>query len=293
MTIDYPQEGSLFPPEIVAPTLLWHDTVAEATTWLIEVEFESVAGRLLALTAGKLDAPNIDWRVVTDGNTHSPTDYQASARAWTPNEQWWEIIKRRSVESDAVITVRGIVLDGESPERTRTVSRGSVRIRTSEDPVDALVFYRDVPLMPTTTREGVIQPLEKSMFPLLEWRLRDLSEPDAPVVMTDLPTCGNCHTFSADGKTLGMDMDGACRRQGCLPAHRSSTANGDRARRRVQLERLPGDRSKFQHIRSFLQRVARWALRRVDGKRGTVRHQLPGHHVPADVLSDAGHPRFL
>ena len=26
--------------------------------------------------------------------------------------------------------------------------------------------------------------------------------------MENLPTCGNCHSFSRDGKTLGMDLDG-------------------------------------------------------------------------------------
>jgi tetratricopeptide (TPR) repeat protein len=62
--------------------------------------------------------------------------------------------------------------------------------------------------MPTKTTEGVIQPLDKSMFPLIQWRLRDLSEPSAPVVMEHLPTCANCHSFSADGATLAMDMDG-------------------------------------------------------------------------------------
>jgi len=46
------------------------------------------------------------------------------------------------------------------------------------------------------------------MFPLIQWRLRDLSEPSAPVVMEHLPTCANCHSFSADGTTLAMDMDG-------------------------------------------------------------------------------------
>ena len=36
--------------------------------------------------------------------------------------------------------------------------------------------------MPTETREGIIQPLDESMFPLVQWRLRDLSRPEAPVV---------------------------------------------------------------------------------------------------------------
>ena len=26
--------------------------------------------------------------------------------------------------------------------------------------------------------------------------------------MTNLPTCANCHSFSRDGKTFGLDLDG-------------------------------------------------------------------------------------
>ena len=36
VTIDYPLEGSLFPPELVAPTFLWHDPVDEVGLWLID-----------------------------------------------------------------------------------------------------------------------------------------------------------------------------------------------------------------------------------------------------------------
>jgi len=44
--------------------------------------------------------------------------------------------------------------------------------------------------------------------PLIEWRLRDLSKPEGTVVMKNLPTCANCHSFSKDGHVLGLDMDG-------------------------------------------------------------------------------------
>ena len=39
ITIDYPLEGSIFPPEITAPTFLWHDPAETATVWLIEAAF--------------------------------------------------------------------------------------------------------------------------------------------------------------------------------------------------------------------------------------------------------------
>ena len=45
VTLDYPLEGSVFPPEIVAPTVLWHDPLPDAGLWLFDVSFESI-GRL-------------------------------------------------------------------------------------------------------------------------------------------------------------------------------------------------------------------------------------------------------
>jgi tetratricopeptide (TPR) repeat protein len=208
VTIDYPLEGSVFPPELVAPTFLWHDSVDDAGLWLIDVSFESTPHHIYALTRGPRAEPDIDWRAVTEENTYEEPPYQASAKAWTPGADLWQAVKDLSVERDATVSVLGIAGPAGDPSAWRIVSRGNVTIRTSGDPVGAMVFYRDVPLMPTETREGVIQPLDESMFPVVQWRLRDLSQPEAPVVMTHLPTCANCHSFSADGATLGMDMDG-------------------------------------------------------------------------------------
>jgi hypothetical protein len=43
---------------------------------------------------------------------------------------------------------------------------------------------------------------------LINWRLRDIGQPQSRVVLHDMPTCANCHSFSADGKSLGIDLDG-------------------------------------------------------------------------------------
>ena len=39
IAIDYPENGSVFPPEITAPTFLWRDPAAGARLWRIEVTF--------------------------------------------------------------------------------------------------------------------------------------------------------------------------------------------------------------------------------------------------------------
>ncbi|HYW79856.1 MAG TPA: tetratricopeptide repeat protein, partial [Thermoguttaceae bacterium] len=43
---------------------------------------------------------------------------------------------------------------------------------------------------------------------LVRWRLRDVSLEQSRVVMQDMPTCANCHSFSQDGQTLAIDVDG-------------------------------------------------------------------------------------
>ena len=93
--------------------------------------------------------------------------------------------------------------DGKIP-----VSRASISFSTSTDPVGAPIFYRDVPLMPHKDISGIVQPLAPSAIHLIHWRLRDITKPESHTVLQDMPTCANCHSFSADGKTFGMDIDG-------------------------------------------------------------------------------------
>ncbi|MBN1758806.1 MAG: tetratricopeptide repeat protein, partial [Chitinispirillaceae bacterium] len=56
--------------------------------------------------------------------------------------------------------------------------------------------------------KGVIKPLAPQAVPLIAWRLRNIAQKRSRVLMQGLHTCANCHSFSADGTTLGMDMDG-------------------------------------------------------------------------------------
>ena len=102
-----------------------------------------------------------------------------------------------------------IVITGQPHDISKSVvSRGQVSILTSRDPVGAPIFYRDVPLMPSENETGVIKPLAPQAVPLIAWRLRNVGDRESRVLMEGLHTCANCHSFSADGKTLGMDMDG-------------------------------------------------------------------------------------
>ena len=68
--------------------------------------------------------------------------------------------------------------------------------------------------MPTKGTNGVVQPLAPSTLHLIRWRMRDIRRPESHTVLENMPTCGNCHSFSADGKTLGMDIDGPANDKG-------------------------------------------------------------------------------
>ncbi len=212
ITIDYPLDGSIFPPEITPPTFIWRDAADNATRWRIDIAFADGSAEMHLQSAGeRLAIGEIDARCVSDTNELPKlTPEQAAAHTWIPEAGAWEAIKKHSVAGRATVTVRGF-----SPQDARhEVSSGRVTLRTSNDPVGAPIFYRDVPLMPSETQKGIIKPLAPDALHLVQWRLRDIGKPESRVVLKDMPTCGNCHSFSRDGKTMGMDLDGPANDKG-------------------------------------------------------------------------------
>jgi len=226
--IDYPSPGSLFPPEITAPTFLWRETGPGARVWRIDVEFADGTPALHLtshgekLQIGEVDSSYEGWVPPT------LTPELAAAHTWKPDQRTWALIKAHSVQQPAAVAIRGFADNAFGQQ----ISRGEVAIRTSKDPVGAGIFYRDVPLIPVAPNgeKGVIRPLPESAVPLIKWRLRYLDEPRSKVVMENLPTCANCHSFSSDGKTLGIDVDGPVNDKalyGLLPVRRISTISKD------------------------------------------------------------------
>jgi tetratricopeptide (TPR) repeat protein len=203
IAIDYPEEGSIFPPEITPPTFLWHDAAKGVSVWRIDVSFGAAPAAIHAISKGeRMPIGMLDPDCVADTNEKPRLSPElAAAHSWTPDLATWQAIKRRSVETAATVTITGLRAD-------QAVSRGKVAIRTSKDPVGAPIFYRDVPLMPSELEKGVIKPLAAEAIPLVAWRVRNVGEARSRVVMENLPVCANCHSFSADGKTMGMDLDG-------------------------------------------------------------------------------------
>ncbi len=204
ISIDYPEEGSVFPPEMTAPTFLWRDGSKTATMWRLDVSFADGSPGVHDVSKGPhLRVGTIDPTCVSETNRLPRlTARQAAERTWIPDAGTWRTIKEHSVAAAATVTITGFGGTGTA------VSRGRVKIRTSKDPVGAPIFYRDVPLMPTETEKGSIQPLAPYAVRLIQWRLRDIGELRSRVLMQNVPMCANCHSFSADGRTLGMDLDG-------------------------------------------------------------------------------------
>ncbi len=168
LTITYPQDGTLFPPELVPPTFTWEPTAAGADLWVVRVAFEDGGGPVRALL---------------------------SIPSWRPSDPEWEAWKRRTRGRWARLAVVGV----RRAEPETVLAAGEVRFSTSEDEVGAPLFYREVNL---PFIDAVKDPSH------IRWRFGPISTPGPPpVVLEGLPVCGNCHSFSRDGALLGMDID--------------------------------------------------------------------------------------
>jgi tetratricopeptide (TPR) repeat protein len=168
LAVEYPQDGTLFPPEIVAPTFRWRDEDYHSDLWLVTIEFPDGRGRI---------------------------NHFARQSEWRPEPAVWEKIKSRSLDKPAVVTIVGLARETPS----NVLSAGHVTIQTSPDPVGAPLFYREVNL---PFVDAVKDPST------IRWRFGAVSSVERPpVVLENLPVCGNCHSFSADGAVLGMDID--------------------------------------------------------------------------------------
>ncbi len=198
LRIEYPLEGAVFPADIVAPTFRWHDPAAKADTWLVDVTLPEGSGHLYALVPGTAPHPGGkgDARYVSpEAAAYRPPPEQASARRWTPGPDLWAVVKQGAGRGGVTAEILGFA----SADPGTVVSRDQVRLAVSKDLVGAPIFYRDLPL-------PFIWAVKRPES--IAWRLGDVSSLRPPVtLLTDMHVCGNCHSFSADGKVLAMDVD--------------------------------------------------------------------------------------
>jgi tetratricopeptide (TPR) repeat protein len=202
--VDSPVSGSLFPPDIAPPLFAWRDAAPNVSSWTITVSFGDGSHALRTISRGEpVQIGEIDERCAQAGAVQPKlTPEESAAHTWRPDTAIWENIKRHSIKGPATVVISG-VRDG------KVVSQGNVEIRTSEDPVGAPIFFRDVPLISVPVgAKGVIMPIPTEAVPFIAWRLRYVGDKRSKLMMEGLPTCANCHSFSRDGRTLGLDVDG-------------------------------------------------------------------------------------
>jgi tetratricopeptide (TPR) repeat protein len=171
VSITYPKNGTLFPPDLAPPSFQWSDpSEAEGVqTWRIRFDFQDSEG---------------------------PLEFQTDTAEWMPAKKDWDIIKERTKEREARFIVSGVV---QEKGRERVRSEGSIGFITSKDEVGAPIFFRDVPL-----------PFSYALAhtDYIKWRLGDISSENPPkIVLENMVVCGNCHSFSKDGSRIGMDVD--------------------------------------------------------------------------------------
>lgn len=165
----------------------------------------------------------------------------------------------------------------------------------------APIFYRDVPLIASPTEKGVIQPLPASAIHLIKWRIRNIAEPQSKVVMDNLPTCANCHSFSLDGRTLGLDVDGPQNDKGLyalVPVTRNMTIrNRDVIRWSSFQDRAAGKSSAPAVKRfGFMSQVSpdgRYVVTTIEDPKTQATHPAGGFvRGLADRFFNAGYPDY-
>ena len=184
--ITNPLNGALFPIDIASPTIEWKDTNSGASLWLARIAFKE--------------------------EEHT-VNYLTSKTSWTPDRKTWELIKKHSLNERAVLSVFGI----DTEDGITIAVRGRVSFTTSGDSVGTPILYLQMPLPFAFANKHP---------DLFRWTLADLSSCEKPpVVLKNMSVCGNCHSFSRDGKVMGMDIDYRGDKGGYMLTHMEKTMN--------------------------------------------------------------------
>ncbi len=176
-----PQDGTVFPPDLAPFTFSWQTTPSGATN---------------SLSQGALASSPRTWLILAEfADGSSRLTFTTDRPEWTPPPADWDRLKKATTANPARLTVLGVA--NERPPRI--LARAQISFSTSKDPVGAPIFYREVNL---PFKDAVQDPTR------IRWRFGTIDTPQPPpIVLEHLPVCGNCHSFSRDGQTLGMDVD--------------------------------------------------------------------------------------
>ncbi len=117
--------------------------------------------------------------------------------SWSPGESAWDSLQAAAMDEKVLFTVKR----SGSDEKEAKVAFSFCR-----DSVGAPVLFRQMPI-PFMFAE---KNLDSMNFVLIDFGSREKPH----VSMKGFPVCGNCHSLSQDGKTLGLDLDAGLRDKG-------------------------------------------------------------------------------
>ena len=170
ISINYPFEHALFPPEFPAPTFEWTSENSDSSFWEVKLY---------------------------TGNKKYSTNAVTRQTSWTPEESKWDSLKNLSDYDKIFFSVKK---SGSSEDRREIV------INVSKDSVGAPILYRQMPI-PSFLAERNLDSMN--------YMLIDIGSKDPPhEAMKGFPVCGNCHSFTADGGTIALDLDAGRRDKG-------------------------------------------------------------------------------
>jgi hypothetical protein len=174
LSILYPFNETIFPPEFTSPVFRWDDLSQAEGSWTVSI---SVKG---------------------SKNNYSEQCFKSF---WKPRLSLWDTLKTEAGQKNLIFEVSRAT----SKANKKKVS-DKISFRFSVDSVGAPILYREIPL-PFAWAELRLD----SMC----YRLVDPASHNQPhTVMQKFMVCGNCHSFSSDGKTIGLDFDAAHRDKG-------------------------------------------------------------------------------
>lgn len=104
--MEYPADGSIFPPDIAPPTFLWPDT-RQARTWIIEVSFAERARPIRVRSTGEKMTPGELDASCVGADPPGLLSELAEAHAWKPGSEAWAAIKKHSVKGPVTVTIIG------------------------------------------------------------------------------------------------------------------------------------------------------------------------------------------
>lgn len=167
IAVQYPGNGTIFPPEIPAPLFTWKDTLLNCNAFRICLS--------------------------TDSGTNLFTQ-SMNGSSWRPDSLTWEAIKTSSNFGKINFTIHS---EGKASIQASSAS-GKIDFSFSRDSVSASVFYRAVPLPFSHAIKNVHE---------IEWYMGSIKGGKPKKVLDNIPVCANCHSFSKDGSQFAMDVD--------------------------------------------------------------------------------------